>query len=122
MSATGIHHTSLVVSDLNQSRLFYENILGLKISPLRPDKPFPGVWYDVGGQQIHLLLCPEAQQPSIDAVYPGMQRHVALQVADVDEMKARLDAAAIPYVASRSGRPVVFCKDSDGNCFELIGG
>jgi len=39
----------------------------------------------------------------------------------VNVMKARLDAAGVPYVASRSGRPVVFCADPDGNTFELIG-
>ncbi len=121
MSTINIHHASVVVRDLAVAATFYEGILGLTRSSARPDKPFPGVWYDVGDQQIHLLVCPEALQPPVTAVYPGMQRHIALRVQDVEVMKQRLDKAGIPYEASRSGRPVVFCKDPDGNAFELIG-
>ena len=90
MSAYAIHHASLVVRDLAVARPFYEDILGLAISPMRPDKPFPGVWYQVGEQQIHLLICPEALQAEIRDVYPGMQRHVALRVRDLDDAEATL--------------------------------
>lgn len=121
MSAYAIHHASLVVRDLAAARPFYEDILGLALSPMRPDKPFPGVWYQVGEQQIHLLVCPEALQPEIRDVYPGMQRHVALRVRDLDGLRQKLAAAGIAFEASRSGRPLVFCKDPDGNSFELIG-
>ena len=121
MTVSAIHHASLVVRDLAVSRPFFEEVLGLTVCPTRPEKPFPGLWYDVGAQQIHLLVCPEAWQEPPEGVYPGMRRHVALKVADVNVMVARLEAAAIPYVASRSGRPVVFCADPDGNTFELIG-
>jgi len=121
MSAYAIHHASLVVRDLAVARPFYEDILGLAISPMRPDKPFPGVWYQVGEQQIHLLICPEALQAEIRDVYPGMQRHVALRVRDLDGLRQKLAAAGIAFEASGSGRPVVFCKDPDGNSFELIG-
>lgn len=55
MEILAIHHVSLTVTDLERSRLFYREILGLReIS--RPDFPFPGAWFGIGGgQQLHLI-------------------------------------------------------------------
>ncbi|MEO1879805.1 MAG: VOC family protein, partial [Methylococcales bacterium] len=49
-----IHHSSLIVSDAKASLNFYTNIIGLKQLE-RPNLPFPGVWLEIGQQQIHLL-------------------------------------------------------------------
>lgn len=119
MSITGIHHATVGIRDLRASRLFYEDLLGL--SPIdRPDKPFDGQWYRAGVQQIHLIVAPTAPTPSVTD-YPGTQRHIALTVSDLDTLKQRLESAGIACTASRSGRPVLFCSDPDGNVFELIG-
>ena len=47
MIANGVHHISFCVSDLDRSRRFYEEILGLAEIP-RPDLGLPGVWYSAG--------------------------------------------------------------------------
>ena len=59
MSAvSGFLHATLIVSDLKQARAFYEAVLGLNPSPSRPAMSFEGAWYEIGPQQIHLMVLP----------------------------------------------------------------
>src|SRR5438552_676192 len=51
-----IHHVALTVSDLERSRKFYREVLGLVEIP-RPPFSFPGAWFTLGGgQQVHLIV------------------------------------------------------------------
>ena len=50
-----IHHVSLPVTDIERSRAFYEDVLGLREVP-RPPFPFPGKWYEVGDRHLHLIV------------------------------------------------------------------
>jgi len=112
-------HTGLIVGDLARSRAFYEDLLGLVPNPSRPNFDFEGVWYDIGKNQIHLMVVPN---PYIDAVRPkhgGRDNHVAFAVDDVAPIKAELDKAGIPYSMSMSGRAALFCRDPDGNALEF---
>jgi glyoxylase I family protein len=119
MSVMGIHHASVLVRDLKASTTFYEKLLGL--SPCeRPGKPFDGLWYQAGEQQIHLIVSARAGTEA-DQDYPGTQRHIALMVGDLTGLRERLQAAGVSCTGSRSDRPVLFCHDPDGNVFELIG-
>jgi glyoxylase I family protein len=55
MEIEHIHHVSLTVRDLEKSRQFYHEILGLK-EIRRPDFPFGGAWFQVGErEQLHLI-------------------------------------------------------------------
>jgi glyoxylase I family protein len=121
MRITALHHASLIVSDLERSRSFYEGILGLVPSDQRPALSFDGVWYEIGPQQIHLLVVPNPDAGRVHAAHGGRDRHVALRVADLKAIRADLDRAGIPYTLSQSGRPALFCRDPDGNAFELMG-
>jgi drug/metabolite transporter (DMT)-like permease len=42
-------HAGLLVSDLARAKAFYESVLGLALYPDRPELPYPGEWYDLGG-------------------------------------------------------------------------
>lgn len=121
MKVKALLHSSLMVSDLERSRKFYEGILGLEPSNLRPKMSFDGVWYEIGPQQIHLLALasPEFGLPKPE--HGGRDRHVALGVEDIQAIRHDLDAAGISYTLSQSGRPALFCRDPDGNAIELIG-
>ncbi len=60
MEIAAIHHVSLTVTDLERSRSFYRDILGLAEIP-RPAFNFPGAWFQVGAaQQLHLIVHPNA--------------------------------------------------------------
>jgi catechol 2,3-dioxygenase-like lactoylglutathione lyase family enzyme len=50
-----LHHVSLTVSDLERSKRFYEEVLGLK-EIQRPPFDFPGAWYQLGDRQLHLIV------------------------------------------------------------------
>ncbi len=116
----GIHHASVLVTDLERARTFYEGILGLSVNTGRPGKAFDGLWYDVGDQQIHLIVAKAFDFDDETTLYPGARRHVALRVEGLDALEARIRDAGLPAFPSSSGRPVLFCRDFDGNAFELI--
>jgi glyoxylase I family protein len=57
MQIDSLHHIALTVTDLERSRRFYHEIVGLTEIP-RPPFSFPGAWFAVGetGQQLHLIV------------------------------------------------------------------
>lgn len=113
-------HASLLVADLARARAFYEGVLGLSPSPARPRMSFEGVWYPVGEGQIHLIQLPNPDPVAGRPEHGGRDRHTALGVMHWDALRARLDAAAIAYTLSRSGRRALFVRDPDGNALELM--
>jgi glyoxylase I family protein len=116
----GYHHASLVVADTERSKRFYSDILGLDIEPERPDLSFPGCWFRVGDLQLHLLEVPNPD-PILDRPeHGGRDRHTAVGVDALDGFVERLEQAGIPFTLSRSGRRALFCRDPDGNAWELI--
>ncbi|MBI5330135.1 MAG: VOC family protein [Betaproteobacteria bacterium] len=117
---TALLHASLLVSDLERARGFYEGVLGLSPNLTRPNMRFDGVWYDVGAGQIHLICLPNPDPVAGRPEHGGRDRHTALGVADLERMKARISAAGLPFSLSRSGRPALFVRDPDGNALELV--
>ncbi len=117
----GIHHASFLTSDLARSRAFYEGVLGLKPSSSRPGMSFDGVWYDIAAsQQIHLLAVPDPEAGLQRPAHGGRDRHVALAVRDLSQLRMRLEAAGIACTQSQSGRRALFCRDPDGNALEFV--
>jgi glyoxylase I family protein len=113
-------HASILVADLARARAFYESVLGLVPSADRPDMSFPGVWYDVGQGQIHLINLPNPDPMEGRPAHGGRDRHTALGVAGWEAFRAKLDEAGVPYTLSRSGRRALFVRDPDGNALELV--
>lgn len=115
-----IHHVSFIISDLEQSRQFYQDVLGLQVDDTRPALGYPGLWLNVGVQQIHLLKLDNPDPVSGRPDHGGRDRHIAFSVESFDELVHRLEAAKIAYTKSRSGRTALFCRDPDGNALEFI--
>ena len=112
-------HAGLVISDLQKSRAFYEGLLGLTPNPARPNFDFEGVWYDIGHNQIHLMVVPNPYAGVKRPAHGGRDNHLALAVDDIEPIKAALEQAGVPYSASKSGRAALFCRDPDGNAIEF---
>jgi glyoxylase I family protein len=117
---TKILHASLLVEDIDRALEFYQGILGLGVDPARPDLGYPGAWLNVGEQQIHLLQLPNPdsrQRPE----HGGHDRHIALQVESIEQLKHDIEKAEMQFTTSKSRSNVIFVRDPDGNALELIG-
>lgn len=117
---TTILHASFLVEDTRRSLAFYHDILGLEVDPSRPNLGYPGAWLNVGEQQIHLIQLPSPdskQRPE----HGGHDRHIALQVESVEDLKKIIEQAGINFTTSKSRSHVIFLRDPDGNALEFIG-
>jgi catechol 2,3-dioxygenase-like lactoylglutathione lyase family enzyme len=109
-------HTAINVTDLAQAEHFYTVILGFQPAPR--DLKFPGVWYQIGDYQLHLLVAAE-NPPSKNHDRWGRNRHLAFAVVDVEAVKQHLAAIDYPFQVSGSGRRAIFVRDPDDNVIEL---
>lgn len=116
----GIHHHSIVIADVEVSRQFYQQIVGLQLDESRPDMAFDGLWFDVGDQAIHCLCLPNPDPVQDRPQHGGRDRHVALSVYDIEPLIDRLSQNSINFTRSKSGRPAIFFRDPDGNAIEVI--
>ena len=117
MKITQCLHTAILVSDLNKAVEFYSNVLGLSKFDNRIPK-FPGIWYQVGEHQIHLIVNPDFVVDTYNQKW-GRNPHLAFAVDNLELAKTRLQAHGYPIQMSSSGRAALFVKDPDGNIIEL---
>ena len=123
MAATvsGYSHVAISVTDLDEARDFYCDVLGFEVLP-RPDFGFPGLWLRVGALQLHLGVVDEA--PSAGPGFP----HFALYVP-AEEFDATIEAvraAGVKMLGEPSSRVdfgttvhAAFITDPSGNVIEL---
>jgi glyoxylase I family protein len=111
-------HAAVMVSNLDRSIEFYSNILGLK--KVDRDLNYPGVWYQIGDFQIHLIEDTNYRpNPDIDLLKSTRNPHIALGIRDIFAAKEQLLAANCIVKMSNSGRAALFTQDPDGNTIEL---
>ena len=110
-------HATLLISNLEKSEHFYSTVLGL--SKIDRNLKFPGIWYQVGDFQIHLILVQTVIPDAVDSEKWGRNRHLAFSVADLEAAKQQLIAHDCPIQMSASGRSALFVRDPDGNTIEL---
>lgn len=112
MEAAGVHHVSINVADVEDTRRFYVDVLGLSARDDRPELGVAGAWLDAGGQQVHLI---KAEVP------PGHGQHFALLVSDldaaIDELRGRGVRVSDPSPVGTSRQ--AFLTDPSGNLVEL---
>jgi glyoxylase I family protein len=113
---TSCLHAAVLVSNVERSIEFYSDIIGLE----RIDRTlkYPGVWYQIGDFQIHLIE-DKNYQTQVDLQASTRNPHIALGVSDLDAAKQQLLAANCIVKMSNSGRAALFTQDPDGNTIEL---
>jgi catechol 2,3-dioxygenase-like lactoylglutathione lyase family enzyme len=111
---THVDHASVVITDVERSRSFYRDLLGLKEVAKPKTFDFVVLWFDLGDQQLHLLL-----QPRPDSRSP---RHFALRVKDAEAARTYCRAKKVPVEETTPipGADRFFIYDPDANRIEII--
>ncbi len=114
LNVTQIDHVSVIITDVESSRRFYTQVLGLKEIPKPRSFEFVALWFDLGNQQLHLL-----QKPQADTRSP---RHFALRVKDVQTARSYFrDLGIAPEETTKINQcDRFFVHDPDGNRIEII--
>jgi glyoxylase I family protein len=132
MDILTIHHVSLTVSDLERSRQFYREVLGL-VEIERPNFPFSGAWFAVGPvQHLHLIVHAEATFRAEGKGIDTRDNHLAVRVPSyhcaLDELRAKGFREDVPVndrmrvVASPrpvAGFPQIYICDPDRHVIEI---
>lgn len=117
MTIQELNHVAIYVTDVKRSSEFYRTVLKLEPLP-RPNFNFPGAWFSLGKQELHLIA--EAGAPFFAT---HGRNHFALRVDDIDAWENHLRDLKADY-APRKFRPdgalQVFLRDPDGHVIELF--
>ena len=122
-----LDHVTLVVDDLERSAAFYVDLLGMRRVE-RPVFGFPGLWFQAGDTQIHLILKNEKSSfaglpDAPPEAAAGRVFHFAFEVADCHAAVELLKGAGV-RVRGTGLRPdgcqQVWCYDPDGHVVELF--
>jgi catechol 2,3-dioxygenase-like lactoylglutathione lyase family enzyme len=121
MPAEYLDHFNIRCRDLERTRAFYCDILGLRVGP-RPAVSIPGYWLYCGEfPQLH-LIARDLLKETIEPGSTGAIDHVAFRLSHPDEMIERLKARDVPYT-ERSfpdiGVRQIVVHDPDGIMVEL---
>jgi len=114
LNVSQIDHCSVIITDVERSRRFYRDVLGLKEIPKPSTFDFVAVWFDLGNQHVHLLL-----KDKPDTISP---RHFALRVKDVPAARNYFRERGVPVQEATPipGADRFFIADPDGNRIEII--
>ena len=132
MALKTFEHVLILADDVDKTKDFYVNILGLNIG-YRPDFPFKGYWLYLDENPkaacIHLAM---RKQDTGQDYYIGKKDdvksgsgaidHVAFNAVDIESMKAKLEKISIEYTHRKvPGFPLeqLFIMDPDGVKVEL---
>lgn len=116
MKVTRVGHVSVnVEGNLDETRRFYADVLGLG-DVKRPDIPgVAGHWHSIDDVELHLVDAPHAGR-GIDPTGP----HFCVFVEDLDATLRELDALGIAHLDGAQGDVIqVWFNDPAGNTIEL---
>ena len=110
LRVTQIDHVTVIITDLERSRRFYGEVLGLREVSPPYTFAFVVLWFALGeNQYVHLL-----HKPQPDAIGP---RHFALGVADAAAARdhCRSHGLAVEETVRIPNADRFFVRDPDGN-------
>jgi glyoxylase I family protein len=118
----GLHHIAIAVTDIGRAKRFYSGVLGLEELDTRPAFGFPGVWYRVGSEQLHLIVHDQAKTLRGTQSIDSKDGHFAFRVTDANEVRSKLEAGGWSFddrPNSITGWHQLFATDPDGNVIEF---
>ncbi len=105
----GIHHSAYRCRDAEETRAFYEDVLGLPLAAALEEErepgsgrknPFVHIFFKLGdGNYIAFFDAPASAAPNSFDLVHGFDRHVAFEAADEAALKAwqdKLNATGVP--------------------------
>jgi catechol 2,3-dioxygenase-like lactoylglutathione lyase family enzyme len=128
MPLGGLQHYTIEPQDLERTREFYCDVLGLENGD-RPPLDFPGYWlYSGGVATVHLM---GTRKPREGIVVRGTEKkyedtgrldHIAFAATDPDGVRKRLQSKNVKFresIVPRTGDTQFFMYDPDGVGVEL---
>ena len=128
----GLHHLTLISSDLERTSGFYRDLLGFTLEREGVNDDDPGTrhfWFaadpaDPGSLRISFLEYPQ-MEPAAQGT--GAVHHIALRVGspgDVASWRDYLQSREIPTTPlhERGGLTSVYLRDPDGHILEIVAG
>jgi len=127
ISVNAFDHVTIICADLDATRRFYVDLLGMK-EVARPAFKFPGLWFQLGDIQIH------ATQESREAGKAGWGdrgnevisrgHHIAFAVDDVSGALKIIEARGVRIASPLQQRPdgykQAYLYDPDGHVVEIV--
>ncbi len=114
-----------MVKDLNRSREFYVDLLGME-DVARPDFSFAGAWFQAGATLLHLIEeHPQSGRAGAegDRAHNSRCHHFAFEVSDARAAAQCLKDQGVSLVQDAKLRPdgavQMFVSDPDGHVVEL---
>jgi catechol 2,3-dioxygenase-like lactoylglutathione lyase family enzyme len=124
MGLNALNHFTICPVDLEATKDFYADVLGLEVGE-RPPLGFPGYWMYCGGIPTVHLIGPresDAGLPPRQAAATGLFDHIAFSCTGLAGMRARLAEHKIAYserVIPRDRQTQLFLHDPNGVAVEL---
>ena len=116
MGIQGMNHFNVLTDDVDATRRFYIDVIGLTEGE-RPDLGFDGAWLYAGGRPI--LHVSKARLPGERA---GVIDHMAFSATDLKATVAKLNKLGVKHVLrQQAGTRIwqIFCHDPMGAKVEL---
>jgi glyoxylase I family protein len=124
-TARGLHHAALICRDVEETILFYQDLLGFPLVELVENRDYAGsshFFFDIGNRNLlGFFDFPGHDHPPFEETIGGVQ-HLAISVTpkQFTDAKAKLDAAGIPYLGPDRGvENSLYLRDPNGVGIEL---
>lgn len=114
-----LDHITIITKDLDETKIFYINILGMEIDNNRPPFDFDGAWLALNERPVvHIIVNEEHSNSS----YKPTLDHVAFRANNIESIKKRLDRYDISYeekITPDNQVHQIFIVDPNGIKIEL---